>query len=280
MKKRIAALMICLVLFLNILGTISHAASTGSDRFRSPEEYEAFLVQHNLPSDFVHISRFQFFGDIYNAYMNDSTHCSYHYEFRKKDIAQPLTVSINIDHDTTKIDAASKPLTQIPAGTDTMLKMKSPDTGNSFCYFRNGLYYIYQRMDYHIFGTLKSIEWFADGIHFQIPIQHQRLADYESVPILIQLLSASESEIDSAFEALCASADLTPRRLHFNTYYILIDAVYASVIVLTIAISYNLSKKRRARGSVTRRPQSSTAGELPLTAFTNHESPFDTPNTH
>ena len=294
--KRYAALVICLFLLLSLLRTDSYALSISVDNgtLRSLAQYETYISQNDLPTDFVHVSRFEVLGAMYSASF-DVNHRSYFYKF-KDDMGQPIPLSIRISHDKTQIAAGSDMLTELPFASAVMLTINPPQGMNNFYYFQNGLYYVYQG------HRLRSIEWFANGIHFQLPIEKHKLSQYKFNPILIQLLSAAKTEENTAIARICESAGLELQTEHFqnikepsaNAFGFnnrnLGNAI--STVLFSVPIVCLLFKKQRLLKTLIKKlselkkaeqlpaPSLPVTVEIPVSAYVLHESPFDTPNTH
>lgn len=276
--KRIATFAVCFVLLLGLLCADCKALS-----IKVPEtdvylnnrlKYEEFIADARLPFNFVHASRFHMLGDMTSCAIRTSTHHTYRYKFTSG-------IEIRVTHFAESIPAGLEPLTKIPQGTTSMVDMPAPGGTDRFCYFRNGLYYIYSNS-----GKLESIEWFADKLHFQIPIDRQKMRLYVAVPVISRLLATSESDADSAITELCESAGLHLQTEHFRIvaqkHNGLVRAVFLAGIAVTVIVCWIAAKKRRARRAVPSSFQTAalnTAASLERHTFADQQSPFHEANS-
>jgi len=261
--------MICLVLFFAFSRIECHAFSISYGSINSLEEYEEFIENYSMPLDHIHPAAFSVFGEFKHGVMHNATHMSYSYVYSSG-------YSVEVSHNQTKLSFAKHQIEELPVGTVSMKNTEPPaDCESYYYYFRNGLYYIYDR-----YGSLYSLEWFAGGLYFSIDVYNHD--QYSPTPIIDQLMSLSDTTADAAFTELCDLADVVPHRLHFENHNKAVTAITHAAFTICvagiIAVCRIRAKKRRA--IVTRKFNSSANGELPLTTYTNHESPFEVPNSH
>ena len=273
--KRIAALTLCLLLIcLSATDVYAREDYFAVPEFASLDEYEYFVADTPLPLDFVHVSQLSLFGDFKHCLIDQSFYTqpisSYTYTLSSG-------IKIKIDHNTTGVAPGMTHQDHLPDGVTTLMKASKPGS-NSFCYFRNGVYYIYHS------GKLNTVAWFAGRTLFQIPITGTDLEAYASIPVLAKLLSLSEEESDAAIGEICQALGMRLQKTHFqirnDRIQALIQALFIVPLPAFLIIRWIVNKRRKAKGIAIRRARGSKETHPSFSNFVNHESPFDTPNSH
>ena len=267
--KRFAVCALCLILLICLSATCVYARDEliSVPEFRSLSQYESFVDTASLPRDFVHISRLSLFGDF--------DYCRFEYLEYRYELS--TGIAIMIDHNTTGVAPGMTHQDHLPDGVTTMMKASNPDN-MPFCYFRNGVYYIYHS------GKLNTVAWFAGGILFQIPITETNLEAYASIPVLVRLLSLSEDESNAAIAEICQFIGIRLQKTHFQVrndrIQGLIQAAFLIPLPAFLIIRWIVVKWRKAKGIPPRRARIFQKNTPSVSTFVHHDSPFDPSNTH